>query len=274
MNQDAPLSPAVLTQNYERYLVPALFRPWAETLLDYANPQPGKRVLDIACGTGIVSRQLLRRLKGQIHITALDLNPAMLAAARSLGDAEGLNIEWKQGSALELPFSDQEFDLVVCQQGLQFFPDQLKALREMHRVLKSGGRVAISVNLSLDENPLYRTFNDVFARHMGVPALAAPFAFGDASKLQGLLSEANFRSVNVERVALPAHFQSADDFVQATILGSAAVVPEFARLNAAERATLMQDVLQEMRESLASYIVEDESLKFSVTAAIGCAEVE
>jgi ubiquinone/menaquinone biosynthesis C-methylase UbiE len=274
MNQDSPLSPVVLAQNYERYLVPALFLPWSEVLLDYARPQPGDRVLDAACGTGIVSRQLARRLKGQGRIAALDLNPGMLAAARALGDAEGVNVEWRQGSALELPFSNHEFDLVVCQQGVQFFPDQPKALREMHRVLARGGRIVISVNLSLDENPLYKAFNDVFARHMGVPGLAAPFNFGGEAKLQMLLSEAEFSNIKVERVALPANFKSADEFVQGTILGSAAVVPAFAQLNAADRDTLMRNVLQEMRAVLASHIAEDESLKFSVTAAIGYGEVE
>jgi len=162
----------------------------------------------------------------------------------------------------------------VCQQGVQFFPDQLQALREMHRVLEQPGRVVISVNLSLEHNPVYRVFNEIFVRHMGMPSLAAPFAFGDENKLTLLLASAGFQHIVVERLVLPANFPSVDLFIEATILGSAAVVPAFAQLNAAERSALMKNVRGEMQEVLAPYVQADQTVNFPVTVAMGRAEAE
>src|SRR5262245_2757037 len=124
-------------ENYERYLVPTIFGPWALDLVELARP--GERVLDIACGTGIVARTAARRVGSGGKVVGVDVSAPMLDAARAAAAGEGLSIEWREGNAMTLPFSDTEFDLVLCQQGFQFFPDRSASLREMHRVLRPGG---------------------------------------------------------------------------------------------------------------------------------------
>ena len=119
---------------YERYLVPAITSFWANDLLDRVGPTREESVLDIACGTGVVAR--LAKQRGHAgRLVGVDLNTAMLTIARQKSAA----VEWIEGSALDLPFDSNSFDVVLCQLGLQFFPDRRLALKEMVRVLKPGG---------------------------------------------------------------------------------------------------------------------------------------
>src|SRR5437667_1692341 len=116
---------------YDRHMVPAMLASWVPALLDLVTLKPGERVLDVACGTGVVARQAASRAGAGGQVVGLDLNGDMLALARALGPA----VEWREGNAMTLPFAASAFDVVVCQQGLQFFPDCGQALREAHRVL-------------------------------------------------------------------------------------------------------------------------------------------
>lgn len=179
---------------YERFLVAPLFRPWAELLLDRAQPRPGERVLDLACGTGIVARLARERLQGRGTITGVDLSAQMLAVAQSLDP----QVTWREGSALALPFADGEtFDLILCQQGLQFFPDKPAAAREMRRVLAPGGRIAIASWCPLAQAPLFRELHRAGEALLG-PVLDQRFSYGDAQVLEQLLKDAGFREVRVE----------------------------------------------------------------------------
>jgi ubiquinone/menaquinone biosynthesis C-methylase UbiE len=129
-----------LPELYERFLVEPLFRPFAEELLNRASLRPQDRLLDVACGTGIVARLAQQVIRAPGVVVAVDASPGMLAVARSVAPA----IEWREGDAARLPFaSDPSFDVVTCHQGLQFFRDKPAALQEMHRVLAPGGRLAI-----------------------------------------------------------------------------------------------------------------------------------
>src|SRR5438552_1035927 len=130
---------------FESYFVPAIFAPWARVLLEYAAPRPGDRVLDLACATGIVARQVAPVVGPSGRVVALDINPGMLAVGASLPAPEGAAIEWRQGDAVALDLPTGAFDLVLCQQGLQFFSDRAAAVREMKRVLADGGRVVLSL---------------------------------------------------------------------------------------------------------------------------------
>ena len=133
---------------YERYLVPAITSVWAADLIGRARPNPGEAALDIACGTGAVTRLAAERMVSG-RVVGLDFNPGMLAVARSVPNS-GVAIEWFEGSALSLPFDDSSFDVVFCQLGLQFFPDRPLALREMKRVLVPSGRIALSVYSAIE----------------------------------------------------------------------------------------------------------------------------
>ena len=175
---------------FERYLVPAITAKWAEDLLDRAQPRGGEAILDIACGTGIVARLAAKRM-GRGLVTGLDLNAGMLNVARS-APTEGAAIIWIEGSALVLPFPEDSFDLVLCQQGFQFFPDQRKALCEVCRVLKGGGRAALSVYSRIERTPGANAFalalDDVVGRDAS-RIKRGEHSFTDATQLETLFRE-------------------------------------------------------------------------------------
>jgi SAM-dependent methyltransferase len=131
---------------YERELVPAVFGAWAPVLVDLAQPRSGHRVVDVACGTGIVARIAAMRVGPTGAVVGIDLNPGMLSVARSAASTEprsGGPLQWQEASADKLPLADGSFDIVYCQLGLQFFADRAAALREMRRVLDTEGRLAL-----------------------------------------------------------------------------------------------------------------------------------
>ena len=145
---------------YERYLVPAFFGPFADRLVELAAPRPADRALDVACGTGIVARRIAARVARAV---GLDSNPGMLEVARTVEPS----IEWRAAEAGAMPLPDASFDLVLCQQGLQFFPDRAAALREMRRVLAPGGRLAVSAWRAAEHNPGWLRLAEALDRHAG-----------------------------------------------------------------------------------------------------------
>jgi ubiquinone/menaquinone biosynthesis C-methylase UbiE len=132
-------------RSYERFLVPALFGPLAERLVRLAAPGPGEPVLDVACGTGIVARRAAASVGPDGAVAGVDLNAGMLEVAGEAAADVRPPIDWRAVDAADLPFADGAFDIVFCQQGLQFFPDRTAALREMRRVLVPSGRLALAI---------------------------------------------------------------------------------------------------------------------------------
>src|SRR5262249_52242956 len=178
---------------YQRYLVPAVHAPWSPVLLAQAALQPGERVLDVACGTGVATRLAAQHVGATGRVVGLDLNPSMLAVARALPVLPGAAIEWREGSVSALPFAEATFDVALCQQGVQFFPDRALALREMHRVLVAGGRLALAVWRSLPDSSALAVFADLLGRHVSAEAAAivrAPFVLGEAEDLRALVTKA------------------------------------------------------------------------------------
>jgi ubiquinone/menaquinone biosynthesis C-methylase UbiE len=176
---------------YERWLVGPLFRPWAETALSEVRLSAGDRVLDIACGTGIAARVASERLGGAARVAGVDLNPEMLAVARRLAPG----IDWRQGDAAALPLHDGErFDVVICLQGLQFFPDRPAAAAEMRRALAEGGRLAVATWRPDDDIPFFRELRGIAERHLG-PVADRRHGFGEAAPLEALLRDAGLREV-------------------------------------------------------------------------------
>jgi ubiquinone/menaquinone biosynthesis C-methylase UbiE len=243
MNETPPQSPSG-AEVYESFLVPHLFTQWAHDLVARAEPKPGERVLDVACGTGIVVRAVLPAVGPDGRVTGADLSPEMLAVARTRVPGEA-PVEWYEASAEALPFSDAAFDLVLCQQGLQFFPDKPGAIREFSRVLAPGGRVALSVWRTLEHNPVHEALNEAVVRHHGTTDWI-PVAFsGNAPELEALLLGEGFEDIAIEPVTMTLRFPSADRFVRA-------------ELEEAERATLVEAILQDVGATLRSYTHDDE----------------
>ena len=173
--------PLEAAEAYEATFVPAFFAQWAPILCDTAAIGVGQKVLDVACGTGIVARTAAERA-GAAHVVGVDLNQAMLTVARRVrGD-----IDWRQGDVAALPLADRSFDAVLCQMALMFFPDRIGALREMARVATATGTVAVLVPASLDAQPAYGPFVDMAAQHAGREArslLNTYFTCGDLDDL-------------------------------------------------------------------------------------------
>lgn len=258
MNQSSPQSSGNPSQVYEDYMVRHQFRPWAGELLNRAKPQPGERVLDVACGTGIVARLIAQQMNGQAHIAGLDLSPAMVKVARSTAAQEGSAIDWHVGSADSLPFPDGSFDLVVIQQGLQFFPDQAAALCEVSRVLIPGGRVATATWTGIDNHPFFVAFADAVERHLGTSAMSTPFTLGDRERLHALFADAGFGEIAIERVGRALRYPSPELFINLGVASTSAAVPALQAMDAAQRAALIQAVHADMAGPLAERIEEEE----------------
>ena len=201
-------------ENYERYLVPAMFGPWAAGLLDLAAPRPGERVLDVACGTGAVARLAAQRIGPAGRVVGLDINPGMLGVARCAVPA-GASVEWQEGSAEIMPFPDEAFDLVLCQMGLQFFKDRSAAMREMRRVLAPDGRLALSVTGPIEQSPPFAVLTEALGRHIGPEAAAfvrAVFALSSRDVLTDLVHGGGFRDVAIRDFAATLRLPPPADF--------------------------------------------------------------
>lgn len=237
-------------ERYERWVVPFIVGPWVPALLDLAELRPGERVLDVACGTGVVSRLAARRVAPGGTATGLDLNEGMLAVAGRLPLPPGLTIDWRQGSAVALPFPDRAFDVVLCQQGLQFFPDRLKALSEMRRVLTRVGRVALSTWTG--PSPYFVAQREGLARYVGADAAsasAAAFSLGDAAELGGLLEAAGFRDVVVHPVRTTLRLPAPEEF----LLRHLSALPQ-APLVAAATEDTRAALIAHMKDATRAYV--------------------
>ena len=197
---------------YEDVNVTAFFRVFANDLIDRAAPAAGERMLDVATGTGIVLRTALERQPELARAVGLDLSAAMLEVARrTVGD----DAELLEGNAESLPFGDGEFDLVTCQQGLQFVPDRAAALAEFRRVSSGGGRIAVACWRSLEHQPGPSALADL-ADQLGpevAGAAGAPFAL-DHEALAALVGDAGFTSVEAIDVTLDSSYPSAERLVE------------------------------------------------------------
>jgi ubiquinone/menaquinone biosynthesis C-methylase UbiE len=242
---------------YEQFYGPAIFQPLSEKFVGLVAPQPGERVLDVACGTGFVARRVAPLVGEAGRVVAVDINPNMLAVARRQPAPEGATIEWVEGDAVALDLPAHEFDLVLCQQGLQFFSDRLAALRGMRQLLARGGRIGIAVWQGIDRQTLVAEFAVAEAPHLaplGVPYddLIAPFALGDADELRALLEAAGFSHIEIEPREFEARFPEPESFARNMETAYGAVIPAFVADPAAFEA-FVSAVERETRDLVARY---------------------
>lgn len=205
-------------RGYEALFVPALFAPWPRHVLDGAAVQQGAEVLDIACGSGVLARAALERTGPDGRVVGLDSAPGMLAAAKETEPS----IEWVLGDAEDLPFDDGTFDKVVSQFGMMFFQDRSKAAREMLRVSKPGGSLALAVWHSVEENPAYRDIASLLEEHVSPEAadkVRIPFCLGNPAEVAQLLAEAGFDRVAFGTRHEQAKFPSTRTMVEVELRG-------------------------------------------------------
>ena len=186
-------------------------------MADAMAVRAGDRALDVACGTGVLTRELASRLP-PTHVVGLDCNEGMLAMARKRAPG----VEWRLAAAESLPYVDQSFTIVSCQFGLMFFEDRVRALQEMWRVLRPGGRIAVAVWDSLANTPGYAAMASLLERLFGAALakeLEAPFCLGDTALLRDLALQAGWSEPRVRRVEGSARFASIRDWVHTDVRG-------------------------------------------------------
>lgn len=226
-------------ENYERFFVPAIGEPVANDLIRLAALRPGERVLDVACGTGVVARLAAQQVGSKGTVVGVDIHPGMLQVARSSTPAN-LSLEWHQASADDMPLPDAAFDVVLCQLGLEFMQDKTAALAEMYRVLVPGGRIIL--NVPAPASKLFTILAAAMKQHISPQAagfINQVFSLDDTTAIHRMMSEAGFRDValqvNDKLFNLPPSKDFLWQYVSSTPLAAMAAQADEAELAALER---------------------------------------
>lgn len=246
---------------YEALHVPALFAEWTARVLDAARVGPGHRVLDVACGTGVLARAAAGRVGSDGHVAGVDPNPGMLEVARRGSEA----IDWREGTAESLPAESSSFDRVVSQFGMMFFTDRLLAVEEMLRVLAPGGRLAIAVWDALDNSPVYPREVDLLYRMAGAgaaDALRAPFVMGERAELEALFEEAGAEMVAGTTQVGRASFPSIRSMIEADLRGWLPI------MDVVLEEDLILAILAQAEEEFSDFVTPDGRMEFASPAHI------
>lgn len=235
-------APLGAMQVYEDVFVPQLFTPWARALLDELDLGAGDAVLDVACGPGSVARLAAVAVGAGGRVTGCDLSPAMLAIANGKpSPAGGAPIDYHEAPADRLPVDDASYDVAVCQQGLQFFPDRAGALAEMHRALRPGGRIGIAVWSAIEESPVFAALEaavgEVLGEGLAEKYRGGPWGMPEGEEIGRLLETAGFNEVRVAHRTLSLSFD-ADRGRFTSTLGASGI--------AADLADASPDVMQRL----------------------------
>jgi ubiquinone/menaquinone biosynthesis C-methylase UbiE len=228
-------------ENYERYFVPAIGLPLATALVEAGGLSPGERVLDGACGTGVVARLAAEQVGAGGHVTGLDVNPGMLAVARSVSSPE--TIDWHEGAAEDTRLPDATYDAALCQMGLQFFADKSTAMAEFHRVLVPGGRLVANVPGPMP--PVFEILQRGIRDHVSPDVakfLSVVFSLDDPRELEEIVGESGFQEVSVDRGPTVLRLPPPEDFLWQYVW-STPLADAVGRLTDEERETLKRDVV-------------------------------
>lgn len=245
---------------YDEKFVPALFAHWGPIVAAEAQVSEGDRVLDVACGTGALTTTVAQIVGGAGSVTGLDVNPEMLAVARR----KPLQVEWLEGSAESLPLPDNTFDAVVSQFGFMFFEDKPQALREMMRVLKPRGRLAVAVCDAVENSPGYNAFAQSLDRLFGSDvgnAFRAPFNLGNPNRLHEICREADMESPEIVQRNELVRFRSVEELVSTEracvwTLGGLLSDEQFERL------------MEEAEKNLRPFVIDGGAIEFDMPSLI------
>jgi SAM-dependent methyltransferase len=203
-------------QAYEQYFVPAIFDQWPPRIIEAAGVGDGDSVLEVGCGTGVLAREVIKKVGSTGSVTGLDLSESMLEVARNICP----DAHFQQGNATDLPFDDESFDVAIASFVLMFVPDPVQAVSELWRVLKPGGRMIITVWEGLEQNPVYSGLVDIARQQIDDAAgssLAWPFALGEDGRLAEICGSAGVADVDISAHDGRAKFPSLDGFVRTEI---------------------------------------------------------
>lgn len=210
-------------RTYHQFLGPLIFEDYARDLTARLKPAAASRILELACGTGIVTRRIAEAMPPGASLAATDLNDAMLDVARETVGADP-RITYQRVDACSIPFADRSFDLIACQYGVMFFPDKVKAMREARRVLAPGGRYIFNVWDSLAHNPIPRITQEVVAAAFPAnpPMFLAqtPYAWFDRAEIERVVRAGGFAHVTLETVEFPSVAPTAEDAARGFIEGT------------------------------------------------------
>lgn len=220
MADSGPVFAGSIPANYNRYMVPMLFEAYARGIANRIDIPNEGRVLELACGTGAVTKQLRASLANTVHIVATDLNPGMLDVAQKALGAEAA-IEFKIADGTDLPFKDASFDAVVCQFGVMFFPDKFQGFTEAARVLRPGGRLYFSVWDTIDHNGFSKLVHETaISVSPEITFMSMPFSFNDVSAIKTLLESAEFCEMDFSVQPREFRADSIDNAVSGVVDGS------------------------------------------------------
>jgi ubiquinone/menaquinone biosynthesis C-methylase UbiE len=209
-----------IPKNYDHYIGPFLFEPYAADLVSRIEITPGSNILELACGTGIVTQRLAGHLSGSAELTATDINADMLAVAQE--KISSPNVCWDTVDMVAIPYEQDLFDTVVCQFGLMFATDKYRAVAEMHRVLKKGGKLLFNVWGNIADNPVWRINNTLISRFFpNTPLNPAfgPFSMSDENYGLSLLQKAGFTRYKVESLSITGICDTASNAATGFVLG-------------------------------------------------------
>ena len=234
---------------YDAYMVPSMFGPWVGDVIALAHLRPAERVLDVACGTGTATLIAATHVTSRGSVAGLDVDPGMIEVSRAKSlSPDGARVAWCCENALKMPFQDGSFDVVLCLQGLQFFPDRLAGLKEMRRVLTTAGRLVASVWRAIEHCKGHDALAKVLERY-GLDAQAArrPFSLGNAEELISLGQKAGFRNVGVQAMTKIMRFSSPQDFVEKLAAGAPSTRHALAKVPDDRRRQLVEEVGAELQ---------------------------
>lgn len=261
MEESAQQEEIAAATAYEQLHVPSLFQQWAPLVAEAAEIRSGQRVVDVACGTGILAREAAARVGPEGNVVGVDPGRGFLAVARALAPA----IDWRLGTAEALPCADHVFDAVVSQFGLMFFPDRAQAFREMTRVLAPGGRLVVAVWDALDNSEAYPgevALLDRIGGKSAGDALRAPFVMGDPDELRSLFEGAGVASIEVQTHHGRGRFPNVRAMVEADLRGWLPVMGVELTEPQIER------ILAEAEDVLSDFVTPDGTVVFDSPAHI------
>lgn len=259
------------SEAYERYIVPAWMGEWAQLLVDSAIIETGSNVLDVACGTGVAARKAARLIGAAGKITGLDADKQMLGAAKQFALQEDIHlIEWCHSDATSMPFNENDYDVVLCQQGLQFFPDRLAALKEMYKVLAPNGRIAISVWRSLERCPFLAVLAETLGSYLGDSFRAAFWtscSLFDPNEIREIVGKAGFHNIRIRMESIVSRYPSLENFLPGYLSVFPFIVSEIVNMPDDAREKMFMEINRSLQVYIDDYGLAAPMESHIITAA-------